>query len=257
MTALISSRDTRLHNGVERSRTVLSGATIYKGALVGENSAGTVQPMAASVSGGLRCLGVAQKTVVGDGILTMPIKAGFAEYHNSASADALTSADVGHVVYAADDQTVAKTDGGGTRNVAGVLMDLDYDSAKPIVAVGMARTSAPDAVVVSLEKISSKAADAEVARFVAPYAGKIVRFTTVLNNALAAADATVTAKIGTTAVTGGVATITQSASAAGDVDSATPTDLNVFAEGDVISLTVGGGSTATGTLNAQLVLQPL
>ncbi len=79
-----------------------------------------------------------------------------------------------------------------------------------------------------------------------------------MNAALATADATIQAKkngsnIGST--TTGLATITQAASAAGDVDSATPLTTNVLmAAGDVLSFTVGGGSTATGTLNLSALL---
>jgi hypothetical protein len=136
-------------------------------------------------------------------------------------------------------------------------MDMAYDTGKPVVAVGHPGDAASDTELLSLEKISSKASDAEVARFVAPYACKIVAFYTVLNAVLATGDATVTAKVGATAMTGGVATITNAASAAGDVDSAAPTALNVAARGDVVSFTVGGASTATGTFNLIALLQPL
>ncbi len=105
---------------------------------------------------------------------------------------------------------------------------------------------------VEMEKVSSKASDAEVFRWVADRAGTLTAIRTVLNAALATADATVQAKINGTNVTSGLVTITQAGSAAGDVDSATPSAANTFVAGDVVSLTVAGGSTATGTFNATL-----
>lgn len=106
------------------------------------------------------------------------------------------------------------------------------------------------------ESISSKASDAAVLRLVAPVAGTITKIWTVLNAALATGDATVTAAINGTPVTNGVVTATQSGSGAGDVDSATPTAANTVAAGDLITLTVGGSSTATATLTPSIEITP-
>lgn len=109
---------------------------------------------------------------------------------------------------------------------------------------------------ITLPKISTKASDAEVFRYVANFAGSITKFRSVLNAVLATADATLQLKINATNVTNGLITITNSGSAAGDVDVATPTALNTFVAGDVISVTCAGGSTATGTANCSLQLTP-
>lgn len=109
---------------------------------------------------------------------------------------------------------------------------------------------------ITMNKISSKASDAEVFRFVPNFNGRISKIRTVLNNVLATADATVQAKINGTNVTNGLVTIANAGSAAGDVDEADPTAANTFTAGQVITLTVGGGSTATGTFNASLTLIP-
>jgi hypothetical protein len=103
--------------------------------------------------------------------------------------------------------------------------------------------------------VSSKATDAAVVRFVAPWAFTIKSVQTVINAALATGDATVTLAIGATPVTNGVVTITNAASAAGDVDSATPTAARTGAAGALITATVGGASTATATLNVFLLLE--
>ena len=53
-----------------------------------------------------------------------------------------------------------------------------------------------------------------------PDGGKIIKILTSIKNAITTADAALSFEIGGTAVTGGGITITQSGSAAGDVDTA-------------------------------------
>jgi len=87
-------------------------------------------------------------------------------------------------------------------------------------------------------------ATAATHRIVAPVSGTITAIRSVIASALATGDATITARINSVPVTGGVITVTQAASAAGDVDVATPTAANIVAVGDVIELVVGGANTA-------------
>ena len=75
-----------------------------------------------------------------------------------------------------------------------------------------------------------------------PDAGKIVKVITALNGAIGTANAVLTLKIGGTAVTGGTVTITQSGSAAGDVDSCVPTAANEVLEDDAIEIETNGAS---------------
>jgi hypothetical protein len=131
-------------------------------------------------------------------------------------------------------------------SISGVTLEIGETSAGAGVAGGFLLQKAG---------VSSKASDAEVARFAAPFKGRIVRADTVLNAALATGDATVTLAIAGTPVTGGVVTATQSGSAAGDVDTATPSAANTFTQGQLITATVGGASTATATLDLQLVIE--
>lgn len=87
---------------------------------------------------------------------------------------------------------------------------------------------------------------------VSPHAGAISKIYTVIDGAVATADITVTAAIGATPVTNGVVTIATAASAAGDVDSATPTAANTVTAGQAINFTVTGGG-AGGTPMIHLV----
>lgn len=106
-----------------------------------------------------------------------------------------------------------------------------------------------------LGQVSTKASDAAVVLAPAPRAGTVQKIKTVLNAALATGDATFTGKIGATGITGGVVTATQSGSAAGDVDSTTTSALNTVAENDLISVTVGGASTATATADVYVLIK--
>ena len=74
-------------------------------------------------------------------------------------------------------------------------------------------------------------------------AGTIVKISNVIDAAITVADSGLTFEIGGTAVTGAAITITQSGSAAGDVDQSTPSALNVITATDPIEVVKDGAST--------------
>lgn len=78
---------------------------------------------------------------------------------------------------------------------------------------------------------------------VSPVAGDITNIWTVIDTAITVADAAITFEIATVAVTGAGITIATSGSAAGTVDSSTPTALNTVAAGGAIEIITDGGST--------------
>jgi hypothetical protein len=82
---------------------------------------------------------------------------------------------------------------------------------------------------------------------VAPFRGTIKRAHSVIYNAITVANSVWTMEINNVAVTGVSVTVTQSGSAAGDVDSGTPTSLATSRvnEGDRIEFVSDGGSTTT------------
>lgn len=95
-----------------------------------------------------------------------------------------------------------------------------------------------------------------VYRFTPSVSGTIVKIISNLQAALATGDATITAAIGGVAVTNGVVTITQVASAAGDVDLATPTAANVVvANVSDVSFTVGGTNSANVAAQLTVVIR--
>lgn len=86
---------------------------------------------------------------------------------------------------------------------------------------------------------------------VAPIAGTITAAYSVIDGAIATADTTLQLKIGGTNVTNGSITIAYSGSAAGDVDSCTPTAANTVSAGQAIEVASDGATTTSGA-HAQL-----
>jgi len=263
MAALTKDRDTRRRDGQRFDLPVAAATRIFAGSLV-VLDAGTAKPGSAALS--LRAVGMAEETVDNSagaaGDLSVPVIRGVYAFANSAAADEITAADLFAPCHIVDDQTVARTDGSGTRSTAGIVLGVDSNGIW--VAVGVAELPADakaaraslgvNKVFLQLAAADLVAANAAVTRVVAPIAGTITKIRSVISGALAAGDTTLTAKIGAAAVTNGVVTITQAGSAAGDVDSATPTAANVVAAGDVVSLTVGGANTDA-TASAAVIVE--
>lgn len=124
MVALTAGRNTpkRERNDVE-GHPVLNGVTVFVGAQVCLNAAGFAIPAAIGV--GLIPLGRADATVVGDGVKPVTTRRGTFRWNNSAASDAIGRPEIGDQAFMVDDQTVAKTDGGGTRSPAGIIRDVD------------------------------------------------------------------------------------------------------------------------------------
>lgn len=88
---------------------------------------------------------------------------------------------------------------------------------------------------------------------VSPVAGTISKISSVIDGAIISFDDIITTKIGGTTVTNGGFTIAFADSAAGVVDSNSPTALNTVAIGDVIRVSTDGAST--NTVSAQFTIE--
>ena len=88
-----------------------------------------------------------------------------------------------------------------------------------------------------------------------PDGGKVIKIFTALQGAIGTANAAITFEIGGTAITGGAITVTQSGSAAGDIDTATPTAANEVAEGGSIEMITDGASSNTIKLVVTFVIR--
>jgi hypothetical protein len=111
---------------------VQTNVVLYKGALACADATGLLVPGAATT--GLRVAGWVDTgsakdridmTGVAAGTVTARLKCGIYPMKNSAAADAITQTSFLQEVFLVDDQTVAKTDGGVARPIAGQVMRVD------------------------------------------------------------------------------------------------------------------------------------
>jgi hypothetical protein len=127
MTALAGDRATTKRQGKDLSVPVAAATLIYAGSIACLNAAGTATKGATSTT--LKALGVAinraDNTNGAAGDINVNVERGVWRMANSAAGDQITLADYGASCYIVDDQTVAKTNGGTTRSVAGVIRDVD------------------------------------------------------------------------------------------------------------------------------------
>lgn len=251
MTALAGDRNTKRRLSAYRSLPVAASVLIYEGALVSLDSSGYARPARVSTSDQVlgRAMARANNASGSAAAINVEVEQGeYAVYGNSAGADAISRDDIGLSCYVVDDQTVALTDAGGTRGRAGRIHDVTTEGvwidfiSKPTLATVRARITDVSA-----------ASDSDIVA--APFAGRVIKVYSVLQGAITVADAVVTPKIGTTAITGAALTIAQSGSAVGDVDYAHPTAaFNVAANGPMRAAT-DGASTTTAILDVYFVIE--
>jgi hypothetical protein len=126
MVALARDRNTPRRQGVAFSDPVKAGVTIFAGALACIDAQGFLVP--ASQSPALTARGVAQQRVTGgagDGVIQAETWPGIYRFDAAAGLERPTRPDIGKTCFIVDDQTVARTDGGGARSVAGVIEDVE------------------------------------------------------------------------------------------------------------------------------------
>lgn len=126
MAALTTERRTPEAVGKTRSFPVAASAVAFAGGIGVLNSGGFLTK--ASTATGLTAVGRIEEsfdnTGGANGDIRGRVKRGIFPYANSTAADEITLADVGSTCYLVDDQTVAKTDGTGTRSAAGTVYDV-------------------------------------------------------------------------------------------------------------------------------------
>lgn len=139
---------------------------------------------------------------------------------------------------------------GGTWSIGGT--DVTSTAAELNILDGVTATAAEldeYSVTLLVADISAEATH----YVVLPHAGTISKLYTVTNGAVGTADVTFTCNIGATPITSGVVTIATAASAAGDVDSATPSAANTITAGAAMNCVITGGG-AGGTPAATLTV---
>ncbi|NCM96145.1 MAG: hypothetical protein GW948_02175 [Rhodobacterales bacterium] len=126
MAALTEGRLTPRREGDYIEAGVAASTRIFPGALVMRNAAGFL--LRGATATGSVGVGVADReannTAGSAGDITARVQIGTFLMGNSAAGDAIAIADIGNVCFIVDDQTVAKTDGTGTRSPAGIVADV-------------------------------------------------------------------------------------------------------------------------------------
>lgn len=124
---MTKDRNTVRREGEELSLPVAAAKKIFAGSLVAKDASGNATPgaVATTLLGMGRAEEYVDNSAGGAGDLTVKIRKGVFAYANSAAGDAITRAEIGKDCYIVDDQTVAKTDGGTTRSIAGRIEDVD------------------------------------------------------------------------------------------------------------------------------------
>jgi len=255
MTALSAARRNSLQRerGFIEAKPMAATLTVHQGGMAMRNASGYYTKATAA----LALVGVGRflegKTNAGSaGDDTVRIEEGIFNWANSSSDDEITIADIGKVCFAVDDQTVAKTSGSGTRSPAGIVMGVDTHLGVWVMMGEEVLTAwlAQRKKMVPLRLTTLAGSGSPAYRTISPFSGLLTSIMSVIEAALTTANATLTASIGGVAVTNGVITVTQAASAAGDKDSATPTAANYVNAGDELKIVVTGTQDAAAPANA-------
>lgn len=127
--ALTSDRNTPMKDTASLPVPVAANAHIRAGALVVANSSGYAAPGSTATT--LTCLGRAEcevdNTGGANGAKTVVVRRKKAFKWANSGTDLVGQSSLGKNCYIVDDQTVAATDGGGTRSIAGKVMGIDTD----------------------------------------------------------------------------------------------------------------------------------
>ena len=115
------------------------GATTAWAGAIGVLSGGYAAPATTALN--LKCVGRFEQSVVNagaDGATSVDILQGvLGPFANSAAADAITQTEVGTDCFLVDDQTLAKTNGGGTRSRAGVVIKVTSEGVWALMGLAV------------------------------------------------------------------------------------------------------------------------
>ncbi|HEU4409313.1 MAG TPA: hypothetical protein VFS43_28905 [Polyangiaceae bacterium] len=119
------------HKGVPMA----ASTTIFRGGMVDKAaSGGMFKPAATNTTD--KCQGVALETKTNGavaGATSIQIATGVHNMNNSSAGDQITAADIGNDCFVVDDNTVARTNGGSTRHVAGKVWDVAPDGTVDVL----------------------------------------------------------------------------------------------------------------------------
>ncbi|MEJ0012799.1 MAG: hypothetical protein WDM94_09275 [Bauldia sp.] len=124
--ALTADRNTPRAEGDLRQGGLAAAVVVFAGALVMRNSSGYLTKGAAATGAvGVGRAGERKTGGANAGDEALYYQAGIFRFDNSTSGDLIATTDVGKPCYVVDDAKVAKTDGSGTRSIAGFIDGVD------------------------------------------------------------------------------------------------------------------------------------
>jgi len=125
MAALTADRNTPELEPGEREGVLGASQAIFAGSILMRNASGHL--IKGATATGSRGVGRAEKRGASTtaGVTAQRYRPGIFRFANSTAGDLIATADIGAACYIVDDQTVAKTDGTGTRSPAGIIDGVD------------------------------------------------------------------------------------------------------------------------------------
>lgn len=128
MTATTNAIVTEMRDGELMPVLLKAGATVLEGTLAIVNADGYAVDSANAAGAGLICLGVWDNSAHNgglDGDAVAMVRRNKQFLMANSATDPITQDNLGDSVYVADNQTLSKTDGTGTRSIAGRFMGFD------------------------------------------------------------------------------------------------------------------------------------
>lgn len=129
MAALTADRNTPRRANRDFEFGVAATTKLWAGSIACINASGFLTKGAVATT--LKTIGVVQETTDNtagaDGAIRCKVLRGCFRVANSSAGDLIAIADVNAQCFIVDDQTVAKTNGGSTRSVAGIIRNVDAD----------------------------------------------------------------------------------------------------------------------------------
>ena len=172
-------------------------------------------------------------------------------FHDGAGTDLLSIESDGTLdIKVASKLTLANTAVTATAAELNALDGITATAAELNILDGVTATAAEinklDGVDPQIIYLTAQIADISTAgsTFIVMPGCTVTNIWTVIDNAISVANAAITTENNAgTALTNGAITITQSGSAAGDIDTCAPSANNVFTEGQKLEIITDGGST--------------
>lgn len=166
MSALTAARNTpERANTPEKSHPVAASVLCYAGGMACIDGNGRTKPAvtATGLYGCGRFEAEADNSSGAAGAINARVREGVFRWGNSAAGDAIAIADRGKPCYMVDDQTVALTDGGGTRSPAGRIEDVDSDGVWVAMSVQIGKQLTEEAGATSDDLIFDAATELTIA----------------------------------------------------------------------------------------------